>query len=450
MGSETKEGSQWVRRGAAFAIGGSILTCGVLALILLGRRDASADIPELSTQEQAIPVECIMAEAIDAPVAIEGFGEARARRRVSIAPEVPGVITTTHDSLQVGGRIPQGDLVFAIDPEPFAIAVNQAAAQVGERATVIDRLSTEWANDRERLQSLERRRELAKQQFDRLNALLNDDVGTQESIDFAEQAYVVAQDEADQLAHRVSLYPIRIDEAQSALAMAQASLDAAKVQLAKTEVRAPFDARVSAYSVETGQFVQAGEPAAVLVDDSIVEIATPLDSREARKWLRFKDEPTGANPNAWFGAVEPVECEVTWTEADRNESWTGYLDRVAEFDEESRTLTVVVRVDAADAAKRTAGLPLVEGMYCRVVIPGNTLTNVFAVPDSAITVDGSVYCVNEERLVSQPVNIIRRTQGMAYIDTGLSEGDQVIITRLINPLERTLVTATTIAAPSES
>jgi RND family efflux transporter MFP subunit len=419
-------------------------------MILLSRQQAVADIPEPQSEERALPVECVRVQTSDVPVTIEGFGEARARRRVNIAPEVPGVISFTHDSLLVGGLISSGELILAIDSEPYFVTVSQAAAKVGERVTVIERLTTEWENDRERLHSLERRRDLAQHQFDRLNELHDDDVGTQEGIDFAEQAYVIAQDETDQLGHRIALYPIRIDEARNALAMAQADLEAAKIRLSKTELRAPFDARVSEYSVETGQFIQAGQSAAVLVDDSIIEIATPLDSREAREWLRFTANETSPTSKAWFGEVEQVQCEISWTEAQHEQTWTGYLDRVAEFDEESRTVTVIIRVAGENASRRLGGLPLVEGMYCRVEIPGTTLQGVMAIPDSAVTVDGSVYCVNEERIQTRPVNIVRRTEGMTYIDEGLSPGDEIITTRLINPLDRTLVRPTLIASPDQS
>ncbi len=444
MGSDENTGKHWVRRSVAFSVGAFLLVVGVVAMILLGRQGADADIPESQSNEIAIPVECMVAEPVSLPVIIEGNGEARARRRISVAPEVPGVVTTTHEDLLVGGYIPSDDVILTIDSEPFAIAVNQAAAQVGERTSVIERLTAEWANDRDRLQLVERRCDLAKQQFERLNALLDDSVGTQEGIDFAEQAYVMAQDETDQLKHRVDLYPIRIEEARNALAMAQAELDNAKVKLTKTEIRAPFDARVSAYAVETGQFVQAGEIAAVLVDDSIIEIAAPLDSREARKWLQFNQNADNTGRNAWFSAVTPVECDVAWTEAQDNQTWSGRLDRVAEFDEVSRTITVIVRVDGMETSNRSTGLPLVEGMYCHVTIPGVTLENVFAIPESAITVDGSVYCVNERRIETRPVRIVRRAEGMAYVDEGLTPGDQIITTRLINPLERTLVDATVV------
>ena len=450
MGSHSNKGNRWLKRGAGFIVGGSLLMCGVVGMILLSRQSADADVPEPLSEERALPVECIRVNTSDVPITIEGFGDARSRRRVMVAPEVAGVITFTHDSLLVGGLISSGELILTIDSEPYFIAVSQAAAKVGERVTVIERLTTEWDNDRERLQSLERRSELAQHQFERLNELHNDDVGTQEGIDFAEQAYVMAQDEADQLGHQVDLYPIRIGEARNALAMAQAELDAAKFRLSKTEIRAPFDARVSEYSVESGQFIQAGQSAVVLVDDSIIEIATPLDSREARRWLRFANDEGSISSNAWFGAVERVRCEVSWTEAQHEQTWTGYLDRVAEFDEESRTVTVIVRVDGADASKRSDGLPLVEGMYCRVDIPGTMLHGVFAIPDSAVTVDGSVYCVEDDRLQTRPVNIVRRTSGMVYIDEGLSSGQEIITTRLVNPLERTLVHATPIASPDES
>ncbi|MEN8239135.1 MAG: HlyD family efflux transporter periplasmic adaptor subunit, partial [Actinomycetota bacterium] len=61
----------------------------------------------------------------------------------------------------------------------------------------------------------------------------------------------------------------------------------ALAQLEKTDVVVPFTARVRTYSVEVGQFVQAGQKVAELVDDSLLEIHVPLDSREAQQWLPF-------------------------------------------------------------------------------------------------------------------------------------------------------------------
>jgi RND family efflux transporter MFP subunit len=447
MGSRSKYGIRWVQRGGAFVAGAGLLVAGVVAMILLGRGNANADVPAPETEEVAVPVECIIAQPIDMPVTIEGYGETRSLRRITVAPEVPGRVTWTNEALVVGGLIPEGNTVLTIDSEPFEIEVNQAAAMVSERVTVIERLSTEWANDRERLQSLERRRDLAKQQFDRLNALMDDDVGTQEAIDFAEQAYVVAQDEVDQLADAIALYPIRIDEAFNALAMAQAELDATRVRLSKTEITAPFDARVSTYSVEKGQFIVTGQPVAELVDDSMVEIAVPLDSREARSWLRFNGHDKTRRA-AWFGELERVPCTVTWTEAAGDgAAWTGHLDRVSEFDEDSRTVTVVIRVEGVNAAKRAGGLPLVEGMYCRVMIPGTTLSSVYAVPDASVTVDDTVYCVTSNRIESRPVRSARRAGGTAFIDQGLEPDDSVVTTRLIHPLERTLVSPTIVEPP---
>src|SRR5690606_38327675 len=134
----------------------------------------------------------------------------------------------------------------------------------------------------------------------------------------------------DQMSQAIDLYPIRIKEAESGLDAARAMLELATVNLERTEVRAPFEARVKSVNVEAGQFLSPGAPVLSLADDSTLELSVPLDSQDARKWLRFtqaSDARTSADL-AWFGELEPVTCKIQWTEAPDGQYWEGRLHRV--------------------------------------------------------------------------------------------------------------------------
>ena len=116
---------------------------------------------------------------------------------------------------------------------------------------------------------------------------------------------------------------------------------------------------------------------------------------------------------------------------------------MVEFDQQTRTLTVAVRVDAGTATKKNLrSLPLVEGMFCSVEIPGRTLHKVFRLPRQAVSFENTVYTAVNNRLRTVPVEVIRIDGEYCYAAQGLNVGDTVVITRLSDPLENALLEIT--------
>jgi membrane fusion protein (multidrug efflux system) len=135
-------------------------------------------------------------------------GSLLARRESRIGPEVRGRIAMIH--VEDGTRVKEGDPLFEIDPEPYALSVRQAI-------THLDRAGAErrqLAADLKRAKRLRRDEVLAAQDLDQLRTKL----------------------EVAQAAER---------EAEEAVAMAQRNLD-------HTLVRAPYDASVAARLQDEG------------------------------------------------------------------------------------------------------------------------------------------------------------------------------------------------------
>jgi len=396
---------------------------------------------EVRVDERPIRVEALRVHSEDAQVYITGYGEARALKQVVISPEISGRVIATHPRLKVGEIIPKDDILFQIDERNYIAARDEARTAVQQWKTTIARLKTQQNIDKARLKTLERNAVLAKAEYERYKKLEANNVGTRSGMERAEQAYNTASDQAAQMAESVTLYPIRIKEAESSLAAARARLVMAEANVERAQVRAPFNGRLKAVSIEQGEYVSPGKPALTLADDSILEIQVPIDSRDARRWLRF-DKPSGSDQAAWFSGLTPVTSRIHWTEDKSNHTWEGTLHRVVKFDQKTRTLTLAVRVEATAARSTGSGLPLVEGMFCSVSIPGKTLYGVFRVPRQAVSFEETVFIANGSRLKTLPV-VVARTQGQeAFIAGGIADGDLVITTRLVDPLENALLTIT--------
>ncbi|MCD6288327.1 MAG: hypothetical protein J7M12_04355 [Candidatus Hydrogenedentes bacterium] len=393
-------------------------------------------------EERALHVKATRVEAENVPVTITGYGEARTLNVVPISAEVAGRIVEIHPNLEVGCVIPRGDTLFVIDPRTYSEAVDESRASVKQLENSIARIKTQFDKDKSRLGTLSRSRDLARAEFDRVRKLfVNNKVGTQSGVDAAERAYNAAKDLVDQMERALAVYPIQIREMADSLDAARARLKIAEINLGRTRVVAPFDARVVTVNLEKDQYVGPGTPTPLLTlaDDSVLEISVPLDSRDARRWLQFDGERVDER-SAWFSGLKRVACTVRWTDDKANHTWRGTLDRVERFDSKSRTLTVAVRIKGADAVSADPDrLPLVDGMFCEIEIPGRTIEDAFRVPSWAVSFKNTVYRSVDGRLRTTPVEVGWRHGDSVYITGGLQEGDIVVTTRLVNPLENSLL-----------
>lgn len=349
--------------------------------------------------ERPLKVAAVSATFIDVPVQIEAHGELRSIRMVEIAAEVAGSVVEVHPRLQIGEIIAQGELLFAIDDRDYR---------------------SEYESNRTRLAILKRDKELTARELGRVRTLFEKNkVGTMAGVEKAEQA---ANSSADRLAQ------------------VQQAMTRAKINLERCRVLAPFTCRITSKKIEKGQYVAPGKIVLGLADDSVLELEVGVDSRDAFKWLQFTEKKSGepAVSEAWFANLKPVQSEVIWT-ADAENRAMATLDRVSSFDKSTRTVKVVLQIDSRQFGAQKSPMPLVAGMFCRAAIPGGSMEQVVELPRWAVSFENTVYVIRDGRLETVPVQVARVQDNKAYISKGISQGDMVITTRLVNPLERSLV-----------
>lgn len=440
------------RTGKAHFVTSALMILGTLALAVIV---AAALILRREPPRQVIPSEAVIAVEVarmtaeDEPILIVGHGEARPIEIVPLTPQVSGNVVRVHERLFEGEVIAAGELLIEIDPQDYQTALEQARAQAAQARSGLSRLRTQYAADRERMATAQRTRDLARNEFERVRALFEEEaVGALANVERAEMNYNQARDAHDLLVQNIEVFPARISEAEQGLIAAEAAVVQAEITVERTRILAPFDGRIKEKRVERGQFVAPGAPILVLANDAVLEIPVPLDSRDARTGLRFAPNDANLTNKSWFRSLEPVPVRVSWTEDPSGRHWTGRLDRVIAFDETTRTVTVAVRVTADEARATDARLPLVEGMFCRVEIPGQVMERVYRLPRAAVTFENQVYVVLNGRLMPRDVQVLRTQRDQAFIQEGLSPNELVVITRLVDPLPNTRVAYDDAAIPS--
>jgi len=426
-----------------------IALCVIVIIVGYSGMNALANLKqppeEKMVTERPVQIEVKKIEPENVPVLITGYGEVKTLNNVSLSSEVGGRIIYTHPNLETGVTIEKSEVLFKIDTLDYLNVYEDAKANTTRLENVINRVTKQHVADKNRLKKIERNLELSKTEYERLQLLYTkNSIGTKSGVDRAEQSYNSIADQVEQMNLAVSLFPIQLNEAKSILVSAQAKLDMAASNLNRCEIRAPFSGRVKKVSVEAGQYIPAGFNAVTLADDSVLEIQIPIDSIDANKWLQFETTTTNIKTkNAWFEKLKPEDCHIFWTEADNGTPWTGKLDRVVNFNRQTRTVIVAVRVSSDQAgANSSHSLPLVDGMFCKVEIPGQIMENVYRLPRWAVSFKETVYLAEDNRLKTMAVKVKRFQDEYAFVSEGLSSGDTIIITRLVDPLENTLLQIT--------
>lgn len=324
----------------------------------------------------------------DVRIDVPAQGSVEPFREVALSAQVGGRIVEVGDNLRPGGFVAAGELLVQIDPTDYRLAIAQHEANVA-------RAQLSVAQERaEADASLRAWRELE------------------------------GEKPADPLVRREP----QIEDAEKSLAAAMAQLERARVDLQRTELRAPFAARVRSAQAEVGQLATTGQSLAQLFDLAAVEVRLPIPSADTA----FLNLPMFVDSTHGEAARVVLQGEF----AGRRYEWLGKVVRTeGELDRRTRQLTVVANVTDPYARDDSSGRPpLTIGMFVRATIEGRTFRGVVDVPRTAIGPTGEVWVVDaEHRLRSRKVEVLRLHGERAIISSGLQAGEIVVTSQLQTP-----------------
>lgn len=368
---------------------------------------------------------------------LKGFGVAQPVNIVKVSAEVAGRIVYVHPGFEKGGTILKGEVIFKIDPMDYLSAQTSLAASLAQKKSQLEGIQRQFEADQLRLKTIQRTLDLSRSEYERVRILLEkNSIGTRSEVERSEQAMNNAMDQFDQMKRSLSLYPLQIQEARAGIDSIKANLDNAGVNLDRCTMVAPFTCRITSIAMELGEYATKGREVVSLADDSLLEIEVSLDAREAAQWLDFIEEDP-QNLKGGFPMPRPVPCEISWIEA-KDAVWKGRVERLVEFDQSSRTMILAVRFDPSPAHCKGCP-PMVAGMFCNVTIPGKTLEGLFQAKRWLVTPDNTVYIAKDDRLKTMAVNKVYAHGEDLFLSGDLSPGDLLINTRLVDPLENSML-----------
>lgn len=290
-----------------------------------------------------------------------------------IRPQVSGRITDI--KFNDGQLVNKGDVLYVIDPRPYKATLNQAKAELSAAKTDLN---------------------LANKELNRANGLIKTNAISQRILD-------------ERQSH--------VQSARATVDRAKAMVEQAQINLDYAYIKAPFSGKVGRADIKIGNVVEANVNAPVLT--SIVATDHVYADFEVDEQTYLKLVKTG-------NTDIPVELSLG---SDASLTYTGVIDSFDnQLDINSGTIRARAKFDNKDNL-------LIPGMFAHVNIAEENDDKVILVNETAIGTDQDrkfVYVVDDQNMVQyQEVSLGEGQKGRRVVTKGLKEGDKVIVDGLI-------------------
>jgi RND family efflux transporter MFP subunit len=347
------------------------------ALPVFGCSKAPAAASALPTVEVAAPLERVIVDRDTFP------GRFDAVESVEVRPRVSGYIDSVN--FKDGDTVKKGDLLFLIDPRPYAAAVEEA---------------------RGRLEDARSLQVLAGQELERAKILIATNTIAPDLFERREQT---------------------IRGAEAAMQVAEGVLRHAELNLEYSRVTAPMAGRVSRHFVSAGNLVVGGAANATLLT-TIVQ-TDPIDfyfDIDEGSYIRYSEQVQRGERTSTGGVGGIVLVTLTGAPGSSRSGLLDFVDN--RLDRSTGTLRARARLENHDGA-------LSPGQFGRAEIISSPSHNAVLVPESAIGLQSTgrvleVVAQGEDKVVERPVVLGHSFGALREIISGLQAGDRVVIAGL--------------------
>ena len=394
--------------------------------------------PEENTPQR--PITTVVAPKVEAlrdhQVRIVGFGSARPRVQLDIAPEVAGKVVFKAANFLSGEFVRRGQRLLEIDKTDYVQARDAAQRQIDLLDVRLKQLDVEAANLKA-MDTIEGDRvALAEEQLAKKKALLSRGAASENDIDSAQESVLLHRTLHQTILSKIALVGPQRSQLKAEAAVTAVQLARAETAISRTTITSPVTGRVLGCDVEVGEWVSVGQPCGQLYGMEVMDVPVSIAAGD----LHWLDRPGPTDANGDGAAGKPnveITATVVWQQPDNGErmEWTGRVNRIeGGLAAQTRTATVVVEV--ANPPPGAGKEALERNMFCQVTIAGRTVSLAYVLPRQALLPDGKVYVVQDGKLGSRSVEPARLTgtEAMFLPDHGIEAGDRVITRYVPKPV----------------
>jgi len=401
------------------------IAIGMLALILAITFKSSPELQPGFDKARLVTIQPLELTT-SAPEAL-AYGRVAPKNSWQAIAEVSGKVTYRHPNLESGRILNAGTLVLTIDPLEYQLQESQAMANVAIANAQLTRIEQQRKNYSASITIEQQKLVIEQQEYQRKSELKNKNLISNSELEAQKQSLLVQKKLVEDLNSSLKLLPDDKKVAQAQLQINQAQLLDAQRQLANTEVRLPFDARIAEVNIEQAQAVTMGSSMFEAQQLGTVEVKAELSLQDARTLQQSL--PQNSNQSADIGDLELtaiIELQV----GNQYYQWPAKVTRIAEnIDPNQATLGFYLDVEQGQQSNNNKPL-LTKGMFVSARIKG-VASQQFMIPEKAIHGE-TIYLLNKDnKLDILKVQVaFRNNQGVA-INGELETQQQLILNDII-------------------
>ncbi|KWV51727.1 RND transporter MFP subunit [Bradyrhizobium macuxiense] len=371
------------RSGRFRRVVGGIVILGAVAVagsVATGHYFYAAQATSAATPpEQAVAVTVALVQPRPTTLFDDFSGRLEAVDRVQVRPRVAGAILSTN--FTEGALVKAGDVLFKIDPAPYAAEVDKAEAQ---------------------LEAAKARVVFTTSEVERGAQLVGNNVVTKRDFD--------QRDNANR-------------EAIANVKAAEATLQTAKLNLDYTEVRAPVDGRVGRIEVTVGNLVAAGTASPVLT--TLVSVNPIYASFDADEEVVLRALNSIADASGKRGDLGRIPVDMTTSGGLSAKGHIQLIDNQVNGQSGTIRLRAVFRNDDGR---------LIPGQFARVRMGQPQQQTLVMIDERAIGTDQDKKFVmvvgDDSRAVYRPITLGGSVDGLRVVTAGLKSGDRIVVNGL--------------------
>jgi len=409
---------------------------GVAAVyVMAGGRQAPEREP---LEERARAVRVIVAEPVTLVPRVTGFGSVYPGTVWSAIAQVAGEVVYVDPGLKKGAILAAGTEIVRISPADFELAISRAEANIRSAEATLAELAVTETNTADLLDIEKRGLELRESELARKQDLFERGTIARSALELEQRETLAQRKKFQDLENALRLLPTQRAVQREQIAVYQAELASAKLDLARTRIILPFDARIAEVNVEAEQFAQTGGTLVVADSLDVAEVEAQIPISQFRAMAAAGAPggvPGGITPESLSRIIKTINFEAVVRLRDGKDAieWPARFARISDtLDPKTRTIGAIVAVDGAYAkAEPGRRPPLTKGMFVEIELRIRARDDSIVVPRSAFH-DGKLYVVSaDDRLDIRPVSVGLVQDDLAVIDSGIEPGDRIVISDLI-------------------
>jgi RND family efflux transporter MFP subunit len=365
-----------------------ILAASALITFILFMTEPEAQ-REGATKKTAMLVDVVNVNRGDFTPTVVATGTVQAAKDIILSPQVEGEVIRISENFIPGSFVKKGEVLLQINPADY-------------RNTLL----------------------LRKSDLELSKSNLSIEMGRQ---DVARKDFELVGQEMSEENKALVLREPQLESAKANVEAAEAAVNQAELNLQRTTIRAPFDAHVISRNTNVGAQLAPGAEIGRLVgmDEYWVVANVPMGKVN---WLTFSENGSKVG--------SPVKIySNNWSDGQHRE---GHLFRlVGALDAQTRLARVLISVP--DPLVRNADMdtlpPLMIGAFVECHIKAREIKDVVRLNRDHLRQGGTVWVMEDGKLQIRNIKIAFQDPEFAYVRSGLTDNEQVVVTDLSTVVE---------------